>query len=282
MNATHIETALGKEFLSRRRRLWWWPLALTLTPAAIALLVTIATGLARLVGAPVGTEFSAIDFHALHGITGQSLTVLNLWLLVVTVLYLTRPLHRRHGGGEALFWRSVGLGSSELVTVRILLVALVLPVVTAILTLVVVLSLGAVDLVGLLATGGPFLSSAASLAAEIPTLGLLVLAALLFQSLWLLPVTAALLVCSGLARRERGPASHPLVLAFLSWIGLTILGNYVRPLGRWLSLLGRNDPVSSVFRLEADAVHLPMLVFNVVLGLALLALAARLDARPSA
>jgi hypothetical protein len=281
MNATHIEAALSKEFLSRRRRWWWWPLALALAPAGLALVVMIGTALARFVGAPTGMGFSVIDFHALYGITGPILVVLNLWLLVVSALYLTRPLHRRRGGGEALFWRSVGLGSSELVAVRILLVTLVLPVVTALLALVVVLSLGVVDLVGLLATGGPVLSSAVSLVAETPTLGLMVLAALLLQSLWLLPASAALLVCSALARRDRGLGAHPLVLAFLGWIGLTILGNYVRPLGRWLSLLGRNDPVSSVFRPETGAVHLPMLVFNVVLGLVLLTLAARLDARPS-
>jgi hypothetical protein len=281
MNPNRIEAALHKEFLSHRRGWWYWPLGFALAPAALTLLALLAVAVAHLVGIPVAAGFASLDFRSLYGLAHAILPLVDLWLILVTVLYLARPVHGRNGRGEFQFWKGVGLDAREFVTVRLLLVALLLPIAAVFLILVVILSLGLIDLVGLLVSGGAFLSSAASLLTETPTLAFLLLSAFLLQSLWLLPLSGGLLVCSAVARGGRGPGGHPLLLALLIWIGLAVLGSIVRPLGSWLALLTAHDPLFTAVHLDLGTIPFPMLVLNTVLGLALLACAAYLDGRPS-
>ncbi len=280
MNPAHIEIAIRKECAARRRKWGTVPLVLCLLPAVLASLLILATVVTRLAGVPFTAHFATLGFHLLDKVVRESAWVLNVWLQILLVFYLTRSLHGESGRDEALFWQSVGLDPSEIVAVRAVLSTVVLPLAVGILATVVAASLGLVDLAGLLVSGRPVLASAASLLVETPPLAFLSFAAFFLQALWLLPVYGYLLVVSCLARRGRGPGGHPLLLALLGWLGLTILGGLVAPLGRWLSLLSQDDPLEAALRFAPHEIHAPMLLFNVVLGLGLLILAAWFHARP--
>jgi hypothetical protein len=282
MNPAHIESVLLKELAARRRKFWTVPVKLALLPAMLVAFLSVVGALVNAVGIPLhgipvlGTiHYLPINFHRLDAIAGVSGSAFNIALQIVVVVYLCRSLHDREGRDEALFWKGIGLTPGEVITVRVLLCTVVLPLLAAVLTALVPTSLGLVDLIGQFVTGGPALASAASLLVETPTLVLLVFTAFIAQALWLFPFYSYLLVVSG-ASKGRG---HPVGFALLGGIALMIVGDFVPPLGHWLSLLVREDPFTSVLRFKPHEVHIPLLFFNTALGLVLLPLATRLYAR---
>ncbi|MCL5798628.1 MAG: hypothetical protein M1574_00680 [Gammaproteobacteria bacterium] len=282
MNPAHIESVLLKELAARRRKFWTVPVKLALLPAMLVAFLSVVGALVNAVGIPLhgipvlGTiHYLPINFHRLDAIAGVSGSAFNIALQIVVVVYLCRSLHDREGRDEALFWKGIGLTPGEVITVRVLLCTVVLPLLAAVLTALVPTSLGLVDLIGQFVTGGPALASAASLLVETPTLVLLVFTAFIAQALWLFPFYSYLLVVSG-ASKGRG---HPVGFALLGGIALMIVGDFVPPLGYWLSLLVREDPFTSVLRFKPHEVHIPLLFFNTALGLVLLPLATRLYAR---
>ena len=282
MNPAHIESVLLKELAARRRKFWTVPVKLALLPAMLVAFLSVVGALVNAVGIPLhgipvlGTiHYLPINFHRLDAIAGVSGSAFNIALQIVVVVYLCRSLHDREGRDEALFWKGIGLTPGEVITVRVLLCTVVLPLLAAVLTTLVPTSLGLVDLIGQFVTGGPALASAASLLVETPTLVLLVFTAFIAQALWLFPFYSYLLVVSG-ASKGRG---HPVGFALLGGIALMIVGDFVPPLGHWLSLLVREDPFTSVLRFKPHEVHIPLLFFNTALGLVLLPLATRLYAR---
>ena len=282
MNPAHIESVLLKELAARRRKFWTVPVKLALLPALLVAFLSVVGALVHAVGIPLhgitvlGTiHYLPINFHRLDAIASVSGSAFNIALQIVVVVYLCRSLHDREGRDEALFWKGIGLTPGEVITVRVLLCTVVLPLLAAVLTALVPTSLGLVDLIGQFVTGGPALASAASLLVETPTLVLLVFTAFIAQALWLFPFYSYLLVVSG-ASKGRG---HPVGFALLGGIALMIVGDFVPPLGHWLSLLVREDPFTSVLRFKPHEVHIPLLFFNTALGLVLLPLATRLYAR---
>ena len=282
MNPAHIESVLLKELAARRRKFWTVPVKLALLPAMLVAFLSVVGALVNAVGIPLhgipvlGTiHYLPINFHRLDAIAGVSGSAFNIALQIVVVVYLCRSLHDREGRDEALFWKGIGLTPGEVITVRVLLCTVVLPLLAAVLTALVPTSLGLVDLIGQFVTGGGALASATSLLVETPTLVLLAFTAFLAQALWLFPFYSYLLVVSG-ASKGRG---HPVAFALLGGLTLMIVGDFVPPLGHWLSLLLREDPFTSVLHFKPHELHVPMLLFNTALGLVLLPLATRLYAR---
>ena len=283
MNPAHIESVLLKEFAARRRKFWTVPVMLSLLPALFVAFLSVVGALVNAAGIPLywirgvrNIHYLPINFHRLDAIASVSGNAFNIALQIVVLFYLCRSLHDRDGRDEALFWKGIGLTPGEVITVRVLLCTVVLPLLAAVLTALVPTSLGLVDLIGQFVTGGGALASATSLLVETPTLVLLAFTAFLAQALWLFPFYSYLLVVSG-ASKGRG---HPVAFALLGGLTLMIVGDFVPPLGHWLSLLLREDPFTSVLHFKPHELHVPMLLFNTALGLVLLPLATRLYARP--
>lgn len=277
MNPSHIEVAIQKELSARRRKWWDAPLLVSLVPAILAFCLLVTSRFLTFAGLSFAFTSESLDFHDLATVAHGTIYVANLWLQIVIVFYLARSLLSRD---DALFWHGVGLGPMDLIVARTIVVVLLLPAMATVLAMVVVASLGSVDVIGRLLEGRAFLGSAANLVSETPTLALLTFTGFLAQSLWLLPVYATILLVSESARRSSNREGHPLARLLILWLVLAILGDFIHPLGTWLTLLAQHDPILIASRLELAHIHLPMLLFNTGLGIVLLLVTALYRGRP--
>ena len=161
MNPAHIESVLLKEFAARRRKFWTVPVMLSLLPALFVAFLSVVGALVNAAGIPLdwirgvrNIHYLPINFHRLDAIASVSGNAFNIALQIVVLFYLCRSLHDRDGRDEALFWKGIGLTPGEVITVRVLLCTVVLPLLAAVLTALVPTSLGLVDLIGQFVTGG--------------------------------------------------------------------------------------------------------------------------------